>query len=71
MLTDGAPLVDAVRLDTGKYATEKAAVLNNLSHVVAQDIRRCFENNVEKHLKRVALDKTKCTSWKRLLQKLS
>lgn len=64
----GAPLVDAVRLATGEWAMEKAAVVRDLVFTRDDAVRRRFEDLVLRSLPPApVLDPLQCLSWKKLM----
>jgi hypothetical protein len=63
----GAPLVDAVRLEDGRLAMEKAALVRELPFEADADARAAFDAAVDARLERVALRKEACLSWRKLM----
>ena len=62
----GAPVVDAVRLEDGRVAMEKAALVKNVAFAPAQDIRTAFAQAVKSVETPVdPPTPSECVSWKR------
>ena len=61
----GAPAVDAVRLDDGRVAMEKAAVVGGLAHAADAPTRAAFEEAVGARLVEVPLARADCLPWRK------
>lgn len=63
----GAPLVDAVVLEDGRFAMEKAALVQDRAFTTASDVRQAFEAKVEAVFVPPTLDKKACVPWRSLM----
>lgn len=63
----GAPLFEAVRLEDGRFAMEKAALVRELPYSVDEEMRAAFEAAVEEHADEPPqLDRKGCSAWRHL-----
>lgn len=63
----GAPLFEAVRLESGAFAMEKAALVQELPYTIDEETRAAFEEAVATHADEPpTLDRKQCSAWRHL-----
>lgn len=61
----GAPLVDAARLEDGRFVMERAAIVRDLACTACEARRAEFEALVAAREETVEFDRSACVSWRR------